>query len=235
MKLINEIKDFDKIEQNLKDIKDYFKANLKLTENQLNNINTQLYNIFKENYKKELYAVRSSSSEEDLKEASFDGQYETKLGVPFEKLEKNIVEVFLSVFNFRVLKYKIEKKLDYLDFNIAIIIMRQVKYDKAGVAFSLNINNNDYDEAIINSNFWLGETVVEGIVTSDCFIINKVSKNIIDKKLGKKQIKIMIEINDEKNLNIKKYSNNENKNTFSLNDEEIFLILSELISIENSY
>ena len=45
----------------------------------------------------------------------------------------------------------------------------------------------------------------------------------------------MIEINDEKNLNIKKYSNNENKNTFSLNDEEIFLILSELISIENSY
>ena len=95
--------------------------------------------------------------------------------------------------------------------------------------------NNDYDEAIINSNFGLGETVVEGTVTPDCFIINKVSKNIIDKKLGKKEIKIMKEIKDEKNVFIKKYSNNETKNTFSLNDEEILLILKELINIENSY
>ena len=234
-KLINEIKDLDKIEKNLKDIKDYFEKNLKLTEDQIININSQLKNIFKDNYKKELYSIRSSSLEEDLKDASFAGEYETKLGVPFENIEKSIVEVFLSTFNFRVLKYKIEKNLNYLDFRIALIIMKQIKCDKAGVAFSLNINNNDYDEAIINSNFGLGETVVEGTVTPDCFVVNKITKNIIEKNLGKKEIKIMIEINDEKRVNKKIYSNNENKNIFSLNDEEILLIINELINIERSY
>ena len=39
----------------------------------------------------------------------------------------------------------------------------------------------------------------------------------------------MIEINDEKRVNIKNDSNNENKNIFSLNDEEILLIINELI------
>jgi len=122
--------------------------------NQVININTQLYSLFKENYKNELYAVSSSSSEEDLKDTSFAGEYETKLEVHFVKLEKNIIDVFLSIFNFRVLKYKIEKKLNYLDFNISIIIMKQIKSDKDGIAFFLNIYNTDYDEAIINSNFY---------------------------------------------------------------------------------
>jgi len=60
--------------------------------------------------------------------------------------------------------------------------------------------------------------------------VNKITKNIIEKNLGKKEIKIMIEINDEKRVNIKNYSNNENKNIFSLNDEEILLIINELIN-----
>ena len=188
-KFTNEIKDCDKTEQNLKYIKEYGKINLKLTENQKNNINLKLSEIFKENYKNEIYAVRSSSSEEDLKNASFAGEYETKLGVNFENLEKNIIECFLSVFNFRVLKYKIEKNFNYLDFKIAVIIMKQIKCDSAGVAFSLNIKNNDYDEAIINSNFGLGETVVGGTVIPDCFIVNKLTKKIIEKRLGKKRKK----------------------------------------------
>ena len=116
--LINEIKDLNKTENNLKGIIEYGKSNLKLTEQQINDINKQLNTIFKENYKKEIYAVRSSSPEEDLEEASFAGEYETKLGVTFENLEKNIIETFLSVFNFRVLKYKLEKNLNYYNFMI---------------------------------------------------------------------------------------------------------------------
>ena len=42
--------------------------------------------------------------------------------------------------------------------------MKQIKCDSAGVGFSLNIKNNDYDEAIINSNFGLGETAVQGVL-----------------------------------------------------------------------
>ena len=233
-KFTNEIKDYDKTEQNLKYIKEYGKINLKLTENQKNNINLKLSEIFKENYKNEIYAVRSSSSEEDLKNASFAGEYETKLGVNFENLEKNIIECFLSVFSFRVLKYKIEKNFNYLDFKIAVIIMKQIKCDSAGVAFSLNIKNNDYDEAIINSNFGLGETVVGGTVIPDCFIVNKLTKKIIEKRLGKKEKNISIEIN-ENNINLKENKNNENKDKYSLDEEEIQLVINNLIEIENLY
>ena len=111
-KLVKEIKDLIKTENNLKNIKEYGKLNLKLTEQKINDINIQLNKIFKKNYRNEIYSVRSSSSDEDLKNSSFAGEYETKLGVTFENLEKNIIETFLSVFNFRVLKYKLEKNLN---------------------------------------------------------------------------------------------------------------------------
>ena len=52
-----------------------------------------------------LYAVRSSSPEEDLARTSFAGQYETILGVRLPELEKGIAEAFSSVLDFRVVEY----------------------------------------------------------------------------------------------------------------------------------
>ena len=112
--------------------------------------------------------------------------------------------------------------------------MKQVKCDSAGVAFSLNIKNNDFDEEIMNSNFGLWETVVDGTVTPDCFIINKLSKKIIEKKLGKKEKIMSIEI-AENNVKLKENENNENNEEYSLNESEIFLITDNLINIENLY
>ena len=237
-KFINEIKDLNKTEKNLKEIKEYAKLNLKLSEEKKNIINSYLKDLFKEKYKDEIYAVRSSSLEEDLKDASFAGDYETKLGVSYENLEKNILQTFLSVFNFRVIKYKLEKNLNHLDFKMAIIIMKLINCDSAGVAFSLNIKNNDYDEAIINSNFGLGETVVGGVVTPDCFIINKLTKEIISKEMGKKEKAISINIrndNNENNFELEEKETNENKDKFSLRDEQILLITNILINIEDTY
>ena len=233
-KLTSEIKDKNKTENNLNDLIIFAKSKLKLNEKQKNIINTKLKEVF-DNYKNEIYAVRSSSSEEDLKEASFAGGYETKLGVTYDNLEKNILNVFSSVFNYRLLKYKMEKNLNYLNFQIAIIIMKQIKCDSAGVAFSLNIKNNDYDEAIINSNFGIGETVVNGSISPDYFVVNKITKNIIEKKIGKKEKNISININKNNDCLLKENDNINNKDKYSLNDDEIQLIIDNLIKIENLY
>ena len=40
--------------------------------------------------------------------------------------------------------------------------MKQINSEVSGVGFSINPINNDYDEAVINSNFGLGESVVVG-------------------------------------------------------------------------
>ena len=53
-----------------------------------------------------LFAVRSSSPEEDLDGSSFAGGYETTLGVTRDGLENAIRHSFTSVFDERVVQYK---------------------------------------------------------------------------------------------------------------------------------
>ena len=122
-----------------------------------------------------LFAVRSSSPEEDLKGTSFAGMYETFLGTTYDKLEENTAKAFASCFDFRVLEYKNQNNIDLHNTSIAVIVQKQIASDVSGIGFSLNPLNNDYDEAVINANFGLGESVVSGTVTPDQFIVSKVN------------------------------------------------------------
>jgi phosphohistidine swiveling domain-containing protein len=134
-----------------------------------------------------LYAVRSSSPEEDLEQASFAGAYETRLAVPGEKLETAIQACFASCFDERIFRYKRHKGLSVEHPSIAVIVQEFIDADAAGVAFSLNPRNNCYDEAVINANFGLGESVVSGEVEPDEFVIDKVSRNPISERIGSKE------------------------------------------------
>lgn len=112
-------------------------------------------------------AVRSSSPEEDLEGSSFAGMYESLLGVPTEGLAEAIRTVFKSAFDERVFSYKKTKGFDTTTVRIAVIVMEQVPSETAGVGFSVNPINNDYDEAVLNANYGLGESAVSGGVTPD--------------------------------------------------------------------
>ena len=135
-----------------------------------------------------MMAVRSSSPEEDLEGASFAGIYETVLGVTGGNLEAAIKTCFASALDERVVVYKQERGFDPLDLKIAVIIQRQIASEVAGVAFSLNPVNNCYDECVINANFGLGETVVDGVITPDRFVVNKVTSVILEKTPGQKEV-----------------------------------------------
>ncbi len=137
--------------------------------------------------KTRLVAVRSSSPEEDLEGASFAGGYETILGVTEDNLEDAIRRAFASCLDERVLVYKREHGFTVDEPRIAVIVQRQIAADTAGVAFSLNPINNCYDEAVINANFGLGESVVSGLVSPDSFTVDKISRTIIERKAGKKE------------------------------------------------
>jgi pyruvate,water dikinase len=134
-----------------------------------------------------LVAVRSSSPEEDLEELSFAGGYETTLGVTEETLQEALRRSFASCFDERVFRYKEEHRIPVDQPRIAVIVQRQIAADTAGVAFSLNPINNCYDEAVINANFGLGESVVSGMVSPDSFTVDKVSRTILERKTGKKE------------------------------------------------
>ncbi len=136
--------------------------------------------------KNALFAVRSSSPEEDLEGTSFAGGYETTLGVTHTTLEEAILHSFTSVFDERIVKYKLQHKMRTDAPRIAVIVQEQIASDVSGVAFSLNPQNNCYDEAVINANFGLGETVVSGQVTPDTFIVDMPKRKILEKKIASK-------------------------------------------------
>ncbi len=139
-----------------------------------------------------LFAVRSSSPEEDLASASFAGGYETRLGVRPADLEDAVRHCFASSLDERVLVYKKEHGFDVLSPRIAVVVQQQIDSEVAGVGFSLNPLTNDYDEAVIDANWGLGESVVAGLASPDHFIVDKVSRQIIEKKLGAKQVSIWL-------------------------------------------
>jgi pyruvate,water dikinase len=159
---------------------------LQLDPKQEEALNTALQTNFGST-EKLLVAVRSSSPEEDLAQASFAGGYETTLGVTRDTLLDAIRTSFASALDFRVVQYKLQNGLDILKPRIAVVVQQQLASDVSGVGFSLNPQNNCYDEAVISANFGLGETVVAGVVTPDTFVVDKVQRKIISRTVSDKK------------------------------------------------
>jgi phosphohistidine swiveling domain-containing protein len=139
-----------------------------------------------------LFAVRSSSPEEDLESASFAGGYETLLGVRVAGLEDAIRRCFASSLDERVFVYKEQRGFDVYTPRIAVIVQQQIDSEVAGVGFSLNPLTNDYDEAVIDANWGQGESVVAGLTSPDHFVVNKVDREILEKNLGAKQVSMWL-------------------------------------------
>lgn len=132
-------------------------------------------------------AVRSSAPQEDLAGASFAGVYESVLGVAPGELARAVRTVFVSALDFKAVSYKRQRGFDPTEVEIAVVVQQQLDSASAGVAFSLNPQNNDYDQAVIQANWGLGETVVSGSVTPDQFVVDKVAGRILDSRLGAKE------------------------------------------------
>ena len=133
-----------------------------------------------------LCAVRSSSPEEDLADASFAGLYETVLGANGDTLEDAIRRCFVSCLDVRVAVYKQQKGMPVDIPRIAVVVQHQVASEVAGVAFSLNPLTNDFDEAVVNASWGLGEALVSGEVVPDRWVVDKVSSRTIESHPGTK-------------------------------------------------
>lgn len=177
-----------------------------------------------------LFAVRSSSPEEDLAGSSFAGGYETILGVTHSTFEESLKRAFASCLDMRVVVYKQQNGFDHRDPKIAVVVQEQIGSDVAGVAFSLNPVTNNFDQAVINSNWGLGETVVAGIATPDTFIIDKVQNKIIEKKLGAKETSIWLLADGGTEERTDSRSSES-----SLTNKQVLAIAELVVSVEKNY
>lgn len=136
---------------------------------------------------KTLFAVRSSSPEEDLEDASCAGCYETVLGVTPDRLEAAIHTTFASCLDVRIAEYKRGRGVAQQEPRIAVVIQEQVASEVSGVGFSAHPHTRDPDQAVFESNWGLGETVVAGRITPDHFVVNKPTRAILERRVGRKE------------------------------------------------
>lgn len=193
------------------------------------------------------FAVRSSATAEDLPDASFAGEHETFLNVcGTEQILLAVRKAFASLFTDRAISYRVDKGFDHFQVALSVGVQKMVRSDIgcSGVMFTLDTESGFPDVVIINGAWGLGETVVQGQVTPDEFIVYKKTLGekdqngkefvpIIERKLGDKQIKLVY-AQGEKSTKIVEPNETE-KTTFVLSNEEIIKLAKWGDIIEKHY
>ena len=188
-------------------------------------------------------AVRSSATAEDLPEASFAGQQETYLNVRgADALLDACRRCFASLFTDRAIAYRENHGFDHLQVALSIGVQRMVRSDRAGsgVMFSIDTETGFPRAALINANWGLGETVVQGTVDPDEYMVFKPLldesgyRPIIEKSLGRKGRKMVYAERGDASTEVVDTPETE-RNRFVLDDEEILQLARWATAIERHY
>lgn len=138
------------------------------------------------------FAVRSSSTLEDLAEGSFAGMHETWLNCRgLDQLLQRVHSCYCSLWSEEAIAYRHHRGFAHEDALMAVVIQAMVSCDVAGVGFSVHPVTGDPDTLVINANAGLGESVVNGKHEIDHFEVDRASLVVKDSILGRKRAKIV--------------------------------------------
>ncbi len=189
-------------------------------------------------------AIRSSATAEDLPNASFAGQQESYLNIKgVENVIYSCKRVYASLFTDRAISYRVDQGFSHMDVALSIGIQKMVRADlgSAGVIFTLDTESGFRDVVFITAAYGLGENVVQGVVNPDEFYVykNTLSKDkrpIIKRQLGDKALKMVYSSDNAAGLSTRNVQVHENdRNQFSLNDDEVLELAEYAIKIEKHY
>lgn len=189
------------------------------------------------------FAVRSSATAEDLPDASFAGQQETFLNVQgLEEILQAIKHVFASLFTDRAITYRTHHQFDHEKIALSAGIQRMVRSDLAssGVMFTLDTESGFDQVVLITGSYGLGETVVQGAVNPDEFVVYKpnVEKGlpaILSKHLGSKMIKMIYGEAKQKESVVTVPVSDADRHQFILSEKEITHLAKQALLIEKHY
>jgi pyruvate,water dikinase len=188
-------------------------------------------------------AVRSSATAEDLPEASFAGQQETFLNVRGEReLLDACRRCYASLFTDRAISYRETKGFDHLEVALSIGVQRMVRSDLSGsgVMFSIDTESGFPRAAVINAAWGLGETVVQGSVDPDKYVVFKPLladarlRPIVEKTLGGKERKMVYATGGSaRTLTVE--TTQKERQSFVLSDDEILQLGRWAATVEAHY
>ena len=133
-------------------------------------------------------AVRSSATAEDLPGASFAGQQDTYLWIRgADELLQHVRRCISSLYTARAIGYRLKMGFDHEQVQISVGVQKMANAFTAGVMFTLHPGNGDRSVIVIDSNFGFGESVVSGEVTPDHFVVSKVTLDITERVISRKE------------------------------------------------
>jgi pyruvate, water dikinase len=187
-------------------------------------------------------AVRSSATAEDLPDASFAGQQDTYLHVQgIDNVLTYYKKCLASLFTDRAIAYRKEQGFDQTEIALSVGIQKMIRSDlaSAGVAFSLDTESGFPDVVVINGSYGLGESIVQGSVTPDEYIVHKPTlaqgfAPIIKKQLGRKSTKMVYSDNSEELTETVTVSAHDQTH-YCLTNDEVLELARMVMIIEEHY
>jgi pyruvate,water dikinase len=187
-------------------------------------------------------AVRSSATAEDLPDASFAGQQETFLNVRGEAALLDAVRAcFASLYTDRAISYREAHGIDQVRVALSAGVQPMVRADRgaAGVMFSVDTETGFPGVVVINAAYGLGETVVQGSVDPDEYLVFKPlleqhgCRPIIERTVGRKERKLVYGRRGAA-TDLRRTSAREQR-ALVLDDDEVLELARAAVAIERHY
>jgi pyruvate,water dikinase len=187
-------------------------------------------------------AVRSSATAEDLPNASFAGQQESYLnvrGAPF--VLDAVRNAFASLFTPRAIRYRDDMGFGHERIALSVGVQKMVRSDRgsAGVIFTLDPETGHRGVIFVTSSWGLGESVVQGRVMPDQFVVHKATLRagfapLVWKKLGSKEVRLVYDEQGHKQVKTERVAE-QDRARFSLDDEDVLTLARWAATIEAHY
>ena len=140
-------------------------------------------------------AVRSSSPLEDMKSASFAGQYNSFLNIKGDDALLNAVkECWASLWNKSVTEYRKKMGIGNENIKMAVLVQEMVPAEASGVMFT-------GDQTTVEAVWGLGDILVRGKAIPDRYVIER--EGLVIKEKGISQKEIMSQISETGVMEVK--------------------------------
>ncbi|NGM84196.1 phosphoenolpyruvate synthase [Paenibacillus sp. 7124] len=135
------------------------------------------------------YAVRSSATAEDLPHASFAGQQDTYLNIiGKDAILQHISKCWASLFTERAVIYRMQNGFDHRQVYLSVIVQKMVFPQASGILFTADPITSNRKLLSIDASFGLGEALVSGLVSADCYKVRE--EEIVEKRIATKKLAI---------------------------------------------
>lgn len=185
-------------------------------------------------------AVRSSATAEDLPGASFAGQQETYLNVRgVDNILEMVHRCFASLYTDRAISYRTGHEFRHGQAALSVGVQPMIRSDRgsAGVIFTLDPETGFRNVVSISGAWGLGESVVQGIVVPDEWLVFKGTlegdaRPIVGRRVGGKEVRLVY---GQGGGTVREVVSDQERRRLCLDDEQVLELARWACLIEDHY